>query len=150
MSHPGTELEKTGNAQPDDSCIYTTKKTCRSANIVPQRRSHRGSRKCFGQENVIHPILSSHESRAGRLLGLPWVLNTIIMGDHEKIDRILLVKIGKYTGFCVYHTRMSYFLWSPVIVATSQVYTTGEHGNQNQIRPENTRGYLFFGPSRRF
>ena len=28
-------------------------------------------------------------------------------------DQILLVKIGKYIGFCVY--RRSYLLWSPVI-----------------------------------
>ena len=39
-----------------------------------------------------------------------------ITGDHSKQDQILLVKIGKYIGFCLY--RRSYLLWSPVIEAT--------------------------------
>jgi len=33
---------------------------------------------------------------------------------HSTWDQILLVKIGKCIGFCVY--RRSYLLWSPIIV----------------------------------
>ena len=35
------------------------------------------------------------------------------MGDHSKWDHMLVVKIAKYRGFCVY--RGSYLIWSPVI-----------------------------------
>ena len=34
--------------------------------------------------------------------------------DHSKQDHILLVKIGKYIGFCVY--RGSYLIWFPVVL----------------------------------
>ena len=38
-----------------------------------------------------------------------------ITGDHSKKDQTLLVKLGKYIGFCVYHR--SYILWSTVLCA---------------------------------
>ena len=37
-----------------------------------------------------------------------------ITGGHSTYDQLLVVKIGKYIGFCVY--RRSYLLCSPVIV----------------------------------
>ena len=36
-----------------------------------------------------------------------------ISGDHSKYDQILIVKIYKYTGFCV--CRRFYLIWYPVI-----------------------------------
>ena len=38
----------------------------------------------------------------------------IFTGDHSKEDKILLVKIGEYIGFRVYHG--SYSLWSPILL----------------------------------
>ena len=37
-----------------------------------------------------------------------------ITGAHSKLDQILLLKIGKYIGFSVYHRF--YLLWPPIIV----------------------------------
>ena len=36
------------------------------------------------------------------------------MGDHSKYDQILLVKIMKYSFFCV--CLRSYLMWPPVII----------------------------------
>ena len=36
-----------------------------------------------------------------------------IRGTYSKEDQIVLVKIGKHKGYCVY--RKSYLLWSPVV-----------------------------------
>ena len=38
---------------------------------------------------------------------------TTITGGHSKQDQILLVNIGKYTGFCM--CLRSYLIWPPVI-----------------------------------
>ena len=37
----------------------------------------------------------------------------------------MLVKIAKYTGFCVY--RRPYLIWSPVIVNRTEEDTKGKH-----------------------
>ena len=54
------------------------------------------------------------------------VCEVVITGGHSKLDPILLVKIGKYIGFCVY--RRSYLLWSPVIMPVAAIYSAGMVG----------------------
>ena len=38
----------------------------------------------------------------------------LLRGGHSKQDQILLAKVARYIGFCVY--RRSYLLWSTVII----------------------------------
>ena len=45
-----------------------------------------------------------------------------IAGVHSKKDKILLVKIAKYIGFCVY--RRSYLIWPPVVLLNSNAYVS--------------------------
>ena len=58
--------------------------------------------------------ISRRERERERERALPKIqCTTFITGDHSKQDQILLVKIDKYIGFCVY--RRSYLLSPPVI-----------------------------------
>ena len=64
-------------------------------------------------------------------------ININITGNHRKQDQILLVKVGKYIGFCEY--RRSYLLCPPVIVSirgtivnrTKKLYS--KHVNTYQV-----------------
>ena len=54
---------------------------------------------------------------------LPNVGDASVTGGHSKEDRMLLVKIRKYIGVCVY--RRSCLIWSPVLVGVRTVLSLG-------------------------
>ena len=75
------------------------------------------------------------------------IVRTTIAGDHGKWDQILLVKKGKYIGFCVY--RRSCLLRSPLILISRWAlvcnrYCTrhGQNGGKEASRCTDEQYYL--------
>ena len=74
----------------------------------PSRGTPRSSSGAIVDGHVVISIINSIN------INSTFVVHVVFTGDHSKQDQMLLVKIAKYIGFCLY--RRSYFLWSPVIV----------------------------------
>lgn len=61
----------------------------------------------------------SGDELLGIRVGFSFILElegSIVKEEHSKQDQILLVRIGNYVGFSVYHG--SYLPWSPVLIVT--------------------------------
>ena len=77
------------------------------------------AREIYTNTMLTNSVLPAH---ARRQFGLPGV----ITGDHSKQDQILLVKIGKYIGFCM---DRRFYLLGPNVVAGDDTFRVSEGPN---------------------
>ena len=104
-----------------------THKLARNRRLLPMRWPYRPQRHTTALLADPFTVVSHNQNRwlwkilrrdychkeASLFVCEPHSTRTVFTGDHSKLDQLFLLKIGKYTGCCVYRTSYQVFTMVP-------------------------------------